>query len=68
MTIPATPKYDLGNEVTYRDRQGRVQNGVVLSIEANWFWKCGQPPLVVYTVEHPTYRNKRISITEEHFL
>lgn len=55
---PAIPEYALGDRVLYRDHQGRVQTGTVLSIRARWDGS-GFDPFIIYTVSHPTYANRR---------
>jgi mannose-6-phosphate isomerase-like protein (cupin superfamily) len=65
MEIAAVPAYSRGDKVVYRDRQERVQQGEIKSVEATWhgFAKAGREPLIVYTVSHPTYRNNRFYTT-----
>ncbi len=62
----SVPKYARGQIVRYADRQGRPQRGRVLNIEAHWpgYSKAGQAPYLIYTVEHPTYRNGRMYASE----
>lgn len=66
--LPAAPKFAIGEEVLYRDHHGRVQGGRVFAIVARWDrWHGGTgiaSPSVLYTVEHPTYRNNRIYLNE----
>lgn len=66
MTKPqsATPLYERGSRVLYVDHDGRQQSGEVQRIEAKWpaWGDPGDPPLICYTVSHPSYRNRRIHI------
>lgn len=62
--IAAIPKYAIGDEVVYEDHHRRLQNGKIISIEANWSNWSGKrgaeaEPHVTYTLHHPTYRNNR---------
>lgn len=59
--MPAvTTEYAIGDHVLYADHQGRVQNGDVLAIEVTWHRFSGpDKPCVTYTLEHPTYRNRK---------
>lgn len=50
------PKYDVGTRVIYTDRHGRIQSGVVRSIEGKWFGYASGPYLI-YRLSHPTYHN-----------
>lgn len=61
--VPAKPLYAVGETVRYVDRQGRIYDGVVRRIEANWHFS--EIPLVVYSVWHPTYRNNVFYTTVE---
>lgn len=61
--IPAVPTYKVDDTVRYVDRQHRQQTGVVKRIEASWN-SPERPPLIVYSVSHPTYRDNRIYITD----
>lgn len=60
---PATPEYARGASVFYTDRNGRLQNGRVLNIEAHWpgWAAAGKEPYLIYTVEHPSYHNGRFN-------
>lgn len=62
--IPADPQFNVGETVRYEDRHGRLQTGEVLRIEASWEGYGrnpeGRPPLVIYTLRHPTYANNRM--------
>lgn len=52
-----TPKFSIGERVHYIDHHDRSQTGAVRRIEGTWpSW--GGDPYLVYTVEHPTYRNR----------
>lgn len=60
---PACPKFSIDQKIMYVDRHHRIQTGKVRRVEASWSgWR---DPLTIYTVEHPTYRNNRIYITDE---
>lgn len=63
--VSAEPWYDLGDRVGYRDREGRFQCGHIKAIEATWHFHRKSAPLIVYTVEHPSYRDKRFYTTAE---
>ena len=56
--------------VQYRDREGRIQDGKIWNIEAKWHgWGHGPvEPLIIYTLQHPTYRNNRFYATDEAIL
>lgn len=56
--ILAAPKYARGTVVAYRDQHDRMQTGKVYGIEAHWHF--GPKPLLIYTISHPSYRNKRM--------
>lgn len=60
--IPAVPTYKVDDTVRYIDRQHRQQTGVVQRIEAKW--NRSAPPLIIYTVSHPTYRDGRMHMTD----
>ena len=62
MTI--RPKFHRGENVYYEDRNGRMQSGRILSIELHWpaWQKYGLAPYMLYEIEHPTYRNKHITL------
>lgn len=65
--FPAEPEYDIGDLVRYLDHHNRLQEGRVLSIEANWWSdRDGRPdrPLISYTVQHPSYRNGRMYVSD----
>lgn len=57
---PTSPHYALGQRVTYRDHHDRIQAGAVIGVEAHWRWGKSKP-LLIYEIEHPTYRNKRMN-------
>lgn len=61
LMIPAEPKHGLGETMHYTDHHGRQQSGRVLAIEAHW-GNDDPEPLLIYTVEHPTYRNRRMHV------
>lgn len=61
---PAKPLHSVGDVVSYFDRQTRRQSGEILYIEATWAYK-GRPPMITYTVRHPTYRNRLAHIGAE---
>ncbi len=63
--ISAAPRFDVGDVVTYRDRQDRVQTGEVAAVEASWRWGRARTPLIVYTLRHPTYSGRRFYTTDE---
>jgi len=55
---PAEPEFNVGDRVAYTDHHGRPNVGRVLIIQARWTdapW-----PHISYTVEHPTYQNRRM--------
>lgn len=54
----AFPKYDLDQTVDYYDHHGRVQSGKISRIEAHWSYSEPEP-LIIYTIGHPTYHNRR---------
>lgn len=62
----AYPRYDIGEEVEYLDDQDRHQHGKVSRIEAHWTWHSDA--LLIYTVSHPTYRNKRMYVNEKRII
>lgn len=67
MTKIAAPKFSIMDRVTYRDHHKRLVTGRVKSIEANWTGWGRDPnvdPLVIYTIEHPSYRNQRMYVSE----
>lgn len=66
-TLPAAPKYPVGELVHYRDREGRSQTGRVRWIEAKWYdWGHGPiDPLIIYALYHPTYRNNNFYCGDE---
>ena len=53
--IAAAPKYKIGDNVVYRDHHNRTQTGMVKSIRADWLPWGNSVPLIVYSLEHPTY-------------
>lgn len=60
----AKPKFNLSQEVKYLDHHSRLQTGTINRIEASWgFGKS--IPLIVYTISHPSYKNKKIYLAEE---
>lgn len=61
----AVPAYDIDDVVAYHDRQGRLQRGEVMAVEASWRGRPGRAPLIVYTVRHPTYANRRFYTTAD---
>jgi hypothetical protein len=65
--LAAQPKYPRGEMVVYTDHHGRQQTGKVLHIEAHWSpWSsAGHPPLILYAISHPTYRNRRANVGED---
>lgn len=68
MTIPAGALYDIGDVVRYADHQKREQTGAVLRVTAEWSpWGDGAP-LIIYEIEHPTYRNGRTYCGERRVL
>ena len=62
---PARPKYSIGEMVSYIDQHKRPQRGTVLRIEATWNSHWPQHPLILMTVEHPTYRNGQAHIAQD---
>ena len=54
-----TPRYSIGEMVSYTDRNGREQMGRVKRIEAKWYERHTS---LTYTVEHPSYHNNRAII------
>ncbi len=60
----AAPKYEIADRVFYTDNHGRQQTGEVYRIKASWASYMRGPPLIVYTVSHPSYRNKRMHAAE----
>lgn len=68
--VPAAPRYARGDTISYLDHHMRRQTGKVLRIEASWagYLQPGEVALIVYTVEHPTYANRRMYIGEERLL
>lgn len=69
-TLAASPKYLVGQPVQYRDREGRIQVGRVKWIEAKWHgWGDGPvEPLVIYSLTHPTYRNRTFYTADKEIL
>ena len=67
MSIPAEPKFSVGDVVDYHDHTDRPQRGEVRAIEAKWGgWRDpDSPPHISYTVGHPTYANKRMYLGEK---
>lgn len=63
----AAPLYGIGARVIYTDQHGRRQFGEVERIEASWSGYRSNP-LIIYTVSHPTYRNKRMYAGEDQIL
>jgi hypothetical protein len=65
----ANPKFNVGEEVLYTDRHGRLQTGKVYNIEAKWnCWSHrdeSKPPYIHYTLQHPTYRNGQFHTNED---
>jgi hypothetical protein len=68
--IPAQPKYAVGTVVAATDRQHRYFTGAVLGIEANWYsWtNSNDPPLIIYTLRHPSYAGRRFYTTDERII
>lgn len=63
---PAEPRHDIGDVVTYTDHHGRAHQGEVRRIEATWSFRGrGKPPLIGYTIWHPTYRNNQCHVSED---
>ena len=60
----ARPLFDVGHTVFYYDRNERFQQGEVLGIEANWYHPSDDP-LIIYTLRHPTYRNRLFYTTAD---
>lgn len=69
-TVAAAPAYPVGATVMYTDHHDRVQTGRVRSIEASWagYSKPDQPPLIIYRLEHPTYRNGQHYAAEQNII
>ena len=63
--IMAEPKYSVGDVVTYQDRQGRIQRGAVLGIDAHWTSWGKDEPLIIYRLQHPTYARNTFYTGEE---
>ena len=57
--IAAIPRYSVGETVRYFDREQRGQVGRVFGVTAHWS-AGNRDPYISYTLEHPTYRNRRI--------
>lgn len=57
------PKFNVGDTVNYTDRQGRKKSGKVRHIEGKWT-EFGSVYLI-YTFQHPSYRNGRMYCGEE---
>ncbi len=57
------PKFNVGVTVNYTDRQGRKQSGKVRHIEGKWT-SFGSAYLI-YTVQHPSYRNGQMHCGED---
>jgi len=53
----AEPDFDIGQRVLYVDRHGRPQEGRILWIRAHW--RSASWPQIIYTVDHPSYQNRR---------
>lgn len=67
--IPAAPEYGIGQVVNYVDRHGRHQRGEVNRIEGHWpSWSPDRPPLIIYTLSHPSYRGQRMHTTSENII
>ena len=66
-TLKAEPRYCVGQIVRYRDREERVQTGAIMWIEAKWNGYGHGPvePLIIYSLEHPSYRNRRYYATDK---
>jgi len=67
MSAPSLkPKYEIGKEVYYVDHHDRPQTGKVQRIDGHW---TGQgSAYLVYTLDHPTYKNKVCYRAEENIL
>ena len=63
----AVPTYAIGSSVQYVDHHKRPQIGKVLSIEASWR-EWAKEPLIIYTVAHPTYRNRLMYVAENNIV
>lgn len=63
----AEPAYPVQSVVDYIDRHERPQRGRVRSIDARWagYASPTSPPLIVYRLEHPTYRNGHFYTTAD---
>ncbi|HBM2851195.1 hypothetical protein P0243_12210 [Enterobacter cloacae] len=57
------PKFNVGETVTYTDRQGRRQTGKVRWIEGKW--TAYGSPYLIYTIQHPSYRNGQMHCGED---
>ncbi len=72
MPVPAEPSYFIGDEVKYKDRQGRLIIGTIRYINASWDNYSGGErkdeelkPHISYCINHPTARDKRMVRSEE---
>lgn len=66
MSAPSiTPAFDVGEVVLYEDNHARRHTGRILSIEAHWY---DTYHLHTYSIEHPTYRNRRHYAGEENII
>lgn len=69
----AAPEFHIGQKVAYMDHHKRWQCGRVLAIEAKWHdygrdnGSTVVKPWISYTVEHPTYRNRVMYCSREHY-
>lgn len=65
----AVPMFRIGQKVRYQDYTNRPQTGRVQALEANWRNYTDESgevhPHLVYQVEHPSYSNGRIYLSEE---
>ncbi len=71
MTKKAEPQFSIMDRVTYRDHHKRLITGRVISIEARWSPWGRDPnvePFITYTIEHPSYRNRRMYVGQSEIL
>lgn len=70
--LAANPKHDIGATLDYYDHTMRRQVGKVLRVEAYWsgYDKTvdKETAHIAYTVTHPTYRRKRICISDRNII
>lgn len=60
--VSLQPKYARGQTVEYVDHHGRVQTGIVTSIEGHW--TSYGSAYVVYDVTHPSYRGWHMYVSD----